>query len=50
MSEEKKQCGQPPKPYTTKVASERVRTEWYDLVKKEMKAFIKKLKEQENGV
>jgi hypothetical protein len=47
---EKKQRGQPKKDYTTKVASERVRTEWYDLVKKEMKDFIKKLKEKEDGV
>jgi hypothetical protein len=43
---EKKHCGQPKKPYKTEVVSQRVRVEWKDLVKKEMKAFIQKLKEE----
>lgn len=47
---EKKQRGQPKKPYKTDIASVRTRVEWKKLVVAEMHKFIEKLKEKENGV
>ena len=46
----KKKRGQPPKDYTTRVVSERVKTDLYVIVKKEMKEFIKRLTQKNNGI